>query len=73
MARATTITATSGGTQYFQGCWLTIDIALPRTYVAEQDGWWKIQYNVGGTSGAAFDLTTWEVQIKGNPVHLVLP
>ena len=69
----TTITATASGTQYFQGCWLTIDIPLPTDYAAYQSGWWKIEYDVGGTSGSAFDLTTWQVEIKGNPVHLVLP
>jgi len=69
----TTITATASGTQYFQGCWLTIDIPLPSDYAAYQSGWWKIEYDVGGTSGSAFDLTTWQVEIKGNPVHLVLP
>jgi hypothetical protein len=67
------ITAKSGGTQYFQGCWLTIQIALPQSYSAPQSGWWKIRYNVGTGSGSGFDLTTWQVQVRGNPVHLVLP
>ena len=66
-------TATASGTQYFKGCWLTIDIPMPTDYAAYQSGWWKIEYDVGGTSGSAFDLTTWQVEIKGNPVHLVLP
>ena len=32
-------------------------------------GWWKIQYNVAGGN----DTTTWQVNLRGNPVHLVLP
>jgi Flp pilus assembly protein TadG len=70
----TVITAATGGTQYFQGCWLTILIPLPTSYSAPQSGWWKIRYNIGGSSSSSgFDLTTWQVQIRGNPVHLVLP
>jgi hypothetical protein len=68
------LATTSGGTQYFQGCWLTIQIALPTTYTAPQQGWWKIRYDVGGSSSdSGMDLTTWQVQVRGNPVHLVLP
>jgi hypothetical protein len=67
------ITAKSSGTQYFQGCWLTIQIPLSTSYSAPQQGWWKIRYNVGTGSGSGFDLTTWQVQVRGNPVHLVLP
>ena len=36
-------------------------------------GWWRIRYNMGSGSGNAFDLTTWQVGIRGNPVHLVVP
>ena len=39
-----------------------------------EDGWWKIRYTMGGsTSSFSTDLTTWQVNIRGNPVHLVLP
>jgi hypothetical protein len=68
-----TITATSGGTQFFQGCWLTITVPIPATYTAAQSGWWRIRYIVGAGSNSGFDLTTWEVRLRGNPVHLVLP
>jgi hypothetical protein len=68
------LATTSGGTQYFNGCWLTIQIALPTSYTAPQQGWWKIRYTVGGSSAdSGMDLTTWQVQVRGNPVHLVLP
>jgi hypothetical protein len=66
------ITTTTSSTMYYNGCWLNIAIALPTTYNAPQSGWWKIQYTMGGSSSTqATDLTTWQVNIRGNPVHLV--
>ena len=76
----TSVTTNTGGTSLYNGCWLTIDIALPTTYSAPNDpvsgepGWWKIRYTMGGSSSSfSTDLTTWQVNIRGNPVHLVLP
>ena len=66
------VTTYASGTPRFQGCWLTIQIPIPVTYTAPQQGWWKIKYNIGTGTGAS-DLTTWQVQIRGNPVHLILP
>ncbi|GEM_PF-1184675 len=63
---------TSNPTSQFNGCWLTIDIVIPVGYTAPQSGWWKIKYNMSG-SGTSNDVTTWKVQIKGNPVHLIVP
>jgi hypothetical protein len=68
--------ATSGGS-FFQNSWIKVLIPLPTTYGSagltpageSQAGWWKIEYTVGGGS----DLTTWEVNVLGNPVHLVVP
>ena len=68
--------ATSGGS-FFQNSWIKILVPLPTTYgsvgltpgTESQPGWWKIEYTVGGGS----DLTTWEVNVLGNPVHLVVP
>jgi hypothetical protein len=58
----------------FNGCWLTIQIHIPLGYTAPQDGWWKISYTMQGSSGTnATDITTWQVNIRGNPVHLVEP
>ncbi len=51
---------------------MTIDVVIPIGYTAQQSGWWKIKYNMTG-SGTSNDVTTWKVQIKGNPVHLVVP
>ena len=54
----------------FNGCWLTIQVHVAPGYTAQQDGWWKIKYNMTG-SGTSNDVTTWKVGILGNPVHLV--
>jgi Putative Flp pilus-assembly TadE/G-like len=78
---ASNIPTNSGGSggQLFNGCWVTILIPIPTTYTAPtppgeaEPGWWKIRYNMGSGSASAFDLTTWQVQIRGNPVHLILP
>ena len=52
---------------------------IPTTYTAPVSpgdppgaggGWWKIEY---GTLGTGQDITTWQVNIRGNPVHLVIP
>ncbi len=75
----TYVTTNTGGNSLFNGCWLTIDVQLPATYSAPVDpatgepGWWKIRYSMGAGSGFATDLTTWKVDIRGNPVHLVTP
>ena len=65
----TNVGATTGT---FNGCWLTIDVVIPTTYTAPQSGWWKIKYNMTG-NGTSNDVTTWRVQIRGNPVHLIVP
>jgi hypothetical protein len=77
----TSIAVASGGTSYYNNSWIRVLIPLPATYgcsplspclrpagEAEQ-GWWKIEYTVGGGN----DTTTWMVNIRGNPVHLILP
>jgi hypothetical protein len=64
------ITTNSGSSNLFNGCWMTINIVVPTSYSAPQDGWWKIRYNITG-SGVASDETTWQVNIRGNPVHLI--
>lgn len=75
------IVTNTGGSSRFQGCWVSIEIAIPASYTAPQPpgetepGWWKINYGMGGSSGddPAFDVTTWQVEIRGNPVHLITP
>lgn len=65
----------------FNGRNLSIEFTLPQSYGCQggvaypcveetlpQDGWWKIRYNA---SGAVNDRTTWNVQLAGDPVHLI--
>jgi hypothetical protein len=65
----------NGSGSHFDAYWLKIVIPLPASYGSSgltpsgesQPGWWKIRYTVGGGN----DTTTWQVTIRGNPVHLV--
>src|SRR5438552_6442610 len=72
----TSLLTSSSTTGFYNNQWVTIQVVLPADYSAPtppgetQPGWWKIEYTVG-TSGQ--DVTTWEVNIRGNPVHLVVP
>ncbi len=67
-------TASSGGSLYNDAT-ITIDVTLPSSYGSvgltppgeAQGGWWKIEYTVSGGN----DTTTWQVAIRGSPVHLV--
>ena len=76
----TSITTNTGTAQKFNGCWVTIEVPVPASYTAPtppgetEAGWWKIKYVMGGaTTDTSLDVTTWQVSIRGNPVHLVLP
>jgi len=74
----TTRSTANRGSNLFNNSWITISIPLPNTYgqgsddlmpVGEtQPGWWKIEYTITASGN---DTTTWEVNIRGNPVHLV--
>jgi hypothetical protein len=68
------VTTNTGGSSRYNGCWVTITIPLDEDYSAPQDGWWKIRYIMSGDDDdqPATDLTTWQVQVIGNPVHLVM-
>jgi hypothetical protein len=72
----TSLTTSTSSTNYYNNQWVTITVNIPATYTAPTPpgepgpGWWKIQYV---TSGSGQDVTTWEVNIRGNPVHLVIP
>ncbi len=77
----TSISTHSGSSQRFNGCWVTIEIPIPTNYSTvtappgeAEPGWWKIRYVMSGSSSdTSLDVTTWQVSIRGNPVHLVLP
>ncbi len=67
---------TSGG-QFYGNSWVEITVPLPASYGSTgltpsgepAAGWWKIKYTVNKGN----DTTTWQVGIRGNPVHLVVP
>lgn len=61
----------SGSSSSFNSTWVTMDISLGSTYPKNppDNGWWQIQYLVGNGN----DTTTWQVNILGNPVHLINP
>jgi hypothetical protein len=64
------IAVSVGGVHPFNNTWIEITIPLSSTYGSTglyMGGWWQVQYNVN----AASDLTTWSVNVNGNPVHLV--
>jgi hypothetical protein len=69
-------TSDAGGCRYYNNQWVTISVPIPATYTAPTPpgepgpGWWKIEYITAGTGQ---DITTWEVNIRGNPVHLITP
>jgi hypothetical protein len=75
----TSLTTVQSGSSRYNNSWVTLTIPLPKTYTAPlppgepagtQGGWWKIAYTFNSTTT---DSTTWQVSIRGNPVHLVLP
>jgi len=69
-------TSDASGCRYYNNQWVTISVPIPATYTAPTPpgepgpGWWKIEYITAGTGQ---DITTWEVNIRGNPVHLITP
>lgn len=77
------VTTNTGGSSLFNGCWLTITVAVPTGYTAprpssdvttSEGGWWKIRYTMGAGASptdVATDVATWEVAVRGSPVHLV--
>jgi hypothetical protein len=77
-SNVTSLTTASSGTSQYQNAWVTITIALPTNYGSggltppgeTEAGWWKIEYTI---TSAGNDTTTWETNIRGNPVHLVVP
>jgi hypothetical protein len=75
----TSLKTTISGTSQYNNSWVTLTIPLPKTYTAPLPpgeppgtlgGWWKIRYTFDSTTT---DTTTWQVSIRGNPVHLVIP
>jgi hypothetical protein len=63
----------SNNNSFYNNAWVSIFITLDTNYGLPNppglinNGWWKIKYtvNIGN------DTTTWQVAIRGNPVHLI--
>jgi Putative Flp pilus-assembly TadE/G-like len=79
-AATTALQVNNGSTNMGENHWIRLCLQIPTTYAAlhpssdtvtAEGGWWKIQYYPTGT--ATSDVTTWQVNVRGNPVHLVLP
>ncbi len=75
----TSLKTTISGSSQYNNSWVTLTVPLPKTYTAPLPpgepagaigGWWKIRYTFDNVTT---DTTTWQVSIRGNPVHLVLP
>ncbi|HEV8144117.1 MAG TPA: hypothetical protein VGQ77_14750, partial [Methylomirabilota bacterium] len=72
----TSLTTSSSTTNFYNNQWVTITVPIPTSYTGPTPpgepgpGWWKIEYN---TLGTGVDVTTWEVNVRGNPVHLITP
>jgi hypothetical protein len=72
----TSLTTSSSTTNYYNNQWVTLSVQIPSSYTAPTPpgepgpGWWKIEYSTLGTGA---DVTTWEVNVRGNPVHLITP
>ena len=75
----TSLPTTISGSSKYNNAWVTLTVSLPKTYTAPLPpgepagtlgGWWKISY---AYTAQGTDSTTWQVSIRGNPVHLVQP
>jgi len=64
------------GQSSFNNTWIHIRVALDASYGLNGlwgpggGGWWQVRYE---TPGGGNDTTTWQVNLTGNPVHLVVP
>ncbi len=73
------IRTSDGSGSRYNGEWLRLCVKVPNDYTGPQPpgeqepGWWKIRYTMGNGSSPATDLTTWQVTVRGNPVHLIIP
>jgi hypothetical protein len=84
--RTTVRTSNGGDTGNYNGEWLRLCFQLPSNYSAPTppvdaltptgcvcNGWFRIEYRMGNGDGSSTDLTTWKVEVRGNPVHLITP
>jgi Flp pilus assembly protein TadG len=72
----TSLQTSNATTNFYNNQWVTLSVQIPTSYTAPTPpsepgpGWWKVEYN---TLGSGADVTTWEVNVRGNPVHLITP
>jgi hypothetical protein len=58
---------TSNGSSFFNGLWVTAQVAIPDAYTCTTNCWWKMVIE----NSQPHDRTTWAARIIGNPVRLV--
>ena len=69
--------ATSGGTQFYNGKWVRIEIPVPNNNASfinpayPSTWWWRVEYVVG-SGVTAVDTVSFAVGLKGNPAHLLI-
>jgi hypothetical protein len=69
--------ATSGGTQFYNGKWVRIEIPVANNYASiinpadPSTWWWRVEYVVG-SGVTAVDTVSFAVGLKGNPAHLLI-
>ena len=72
----TSLQTSNATTTFYNNQWVTLSVQIPTNYTAPTPpgepgpGWWKVEYN---SLGSGADVTTWEVNVRGNPVHLITP
>jgi hypothetical protein len=84
--QVSSIQTSAGSGGFYNGRWLRLCFQLPDDWSAPTppvdgltptgcvcNGWFRIQYDMGGGSSPSTDLTTWKVEVRGNPVHLITP
>ena len=77
-------TNAGGGVGAYEDSWLRLCLKLPSAYsavhptsdtITAEGGWWKVRYFIetGPAGSSVGDVTTWQVNVRGNPAHLITP
>jgi hypothetical protein len=69
------IHTTPGGNRISNDDWIDAEIDIPETYTCDDTTstgcWWRVNYDYSSVS-AAHDRTTWQIEVVGNPVRLIV-
>ncbi len=69
------IVTTTGGSNPYNGKWIDVQIRLADDYTCNETAplgcWWSVKYDYSA-SPSAHDRTTWELEVIGNPVRLIV-